>query len=54
MEIGKCTKCGVLLTMENAYKYNGYKHKQCKECRNRYGREIARKRAKAKKESKWF
>jgi len=54
MEIKKCTKCNVVLTTINSYKYGGYNHKQCKECRNRYGREIARKRAKAKKESKWF
>lgn len=51
---GKCTKCEKVLTVENSYKYGGYTHKQCKECRNSYGRELSRKKAKEKKETKWF
>ena len=45
----KCKTCDEPLTRENAYKYNGYYHSKCKDCRNAYGRELYRKRAKAKK-----
>ena len=54
MEKTNSSKCDALLTVENAYKYNGYKHKQCKKCRNAHVKMLYRKRAKALKEAKWF
>ena len=49
-----CTKCKDELTSDNIYKYRGYIHKQCKKCRNSYGKELYRKRAKTKKDNSWF
>ena len=50
----KCNSCESVLTKENAYKYNGYLHSKCKDCRNAYGRKMARKKAKDKNRWKMF
>ncbi len=49
-----CTKCENKLTRENSYRLNGYRYRQCKDCRNAKVRELARKKAKMKKQGDWF
>lgn len=53
-DIVDCNKCGVKLTEDNSYKYNGHKHKSCRDCRNAYTKAHAKKKAEAKKLGKWF
>jgi len=54
MDKTNCSKCDVLLTKDNSYRFNGYLHRQCKKCRNEVVKLLYRKKAKAIKEAKWF